>query len=135
MTVSERADVVVVGLGAMGSAVCAQLAARGTSVIGIDQYDPPHPYGSTHGQTRMTRLAVGEGPEYVPLVRRSHELWREIEEQTGTRLLTQPGGLIMSRPGSWFFEATRGLARRLEIEHEELSPAQSARALPDVRRR
>jgi sarcosine oxidase len=130
MTVSERADVVVVGLGAMGSAVCAQLAARGTSVIGIDQYDPPHPYGSTHGQTRMTRLAVGEGPEYVPLVRRSHELWREIEEQTGTRLLTQPGGLIMSRPGSWFFEATRGLARRLEIEHEELSPAQMRDRFP-----
>ena len=130
MTVSERADVVVVGLGAMGSAVCAQLAARGTSVIGIDQYDPPHPYGSTHGQTRMTRLAVGEGAEYVPLVRRSHELWREIEEQTGTRLLTQPGGLVMSRPGSWFFAATRGLARRLEIEHEELSPAQIRERFP-----
>ena len=123
MTVSERAEVVVVGLGAMGSAVCAQLAMRGTSVIGIDRYDPPHPYGSTHGQTRMTRLAVGEGPEYVPLVRRSHELWREIEAQTGTRLLIQPGGLIMSRPGSWFFEGTRELARRFEIEHEELSPA------------
>jgi sarcosine oxidase len=76
MTVSERADVVVVGLGAMGSAVCAQLATRGASVIGIDRYDPPHRYGSTHGETRMTRVAVGEGSEYVPLVRRSHELWR-----------------------------------------------------------
>ena len=130
MMVSERADVLVVGLGAMGSAVCAQLAMRGTSVIGIDQYDPPHPYGSTHGQTRMTRLAVGEGPEYVPLVRRSHQLWREIEAQTGTRLLTQTGGLIMSRPGSWFFEGTRDLARRLEIEHEQLSPAELRRRFP-----
>ncbi len=130
MAVSERADVVVVGLGAMGSAVCAQLAARGTSVIGIDQYDPPHPYGSTHGETRMTRLAVGEGAEYVPLVRRSHELWREIEAQTGTRLLTQPGGLIMSRPGSWFFEGTRELARRFEIEHEVLSPAELRERFP-----
>jgi sarcosine oxidase len=128
--VSERADVVVVGLGAMGSATCAQLASRGKSVIGIDQYDPPHPYGSTHGETRMTRLAVGEGPEYVPLVRRSHELWREIEALTGTRLLTQPGGLIMSRPGSWFFERTRELARRLEIEHEELSAAELRRRFP-----
>ena len=123
VTVSGRADVVVVGLGAMGSAVCAQLATRGVSVIGIDQYDPPHPYGSTHGETRMTRLAVGEGAEYVPLVRRSHELWREIEAQTGAELLTQSGGLIISRPGSWFFEGTRELALRLEIEHEELSPA------------
>lgn len=130
MMVSARPEVVVVGLGAMGSAVCAQLAARGASVIGIDQYDPPHPYGSTHGQTRMTRLAVGEGPEYVPLVRRSHELWREIEVQTGTRLLTQPGGLIMARPGSWFFEGTRQLARRLEIEHDELSPAEVRERFP-----
>ena len=130
MTVSKRADVVVVGLGAMGSAVCAQLAGRGAAVVGIDQYDPPHPYGSTHGETRMTRLAVGEGPEYVPLVRRSHELWREIEAETGTQLLTQPGGLILSRPGSWFFEGTRELARRFEIEHEELSPAELRERFP-----
>jgi sarcosine oxidase len=128
--VSERADVVVVGLGAMGSAVCAQLVSRGASVIGIDQYETPHVYGSTHGQTRMTRLAVGEGLEYVRFVRRSHELWREIEAQTGTQLLTQSGGLIMSRPGSWFFEGTRELARRLEIEHEELSPGELHERFP-----
>jgi len=130
MTASERADVVVVGLGAMGSAVCAQLAMRGVSVIGIDQHDPPHPYGSTHGETRMTRLAVGEGAEYVPLVRRSHELWREIEAQTDSRLLTQPGGLIMSRTGGWLFEATRELARRFEIEHETLSPPELRERFP-----
>jgi sarcosine oxidase len=130
MTVSERADVLVVGLGAMGSSVCAQLARRGVRVIGIDQYDPPHPYGSTHGETRMTRVAVGEGPEYVPLVQRSLELWREIEAQTGSRLLTQPGGLIISRPGSWFFEGTRELARQLEIEHEELSSAELRERFP-----
>ena len=130
MAVSQRADVLVVGLGAMGSAVCAQLATRGTSVIGVDQYHPPHPYGSTHGETRMTRLAVGEGPEYVPLVRRSHELWREIETQTGTRLLTQPGGLMMSRPGSWFFDGTRDIAHRFGIEHEVLSPGELRKRFP-----
>ena len=124
MTATQRADVLVVGLGAMGSAVSAQLATRGTSVIGIDQYSPPHPHGSTHGETRMTRLGVGEGAEYVPLVRRSHELWREIESQTTTQLLTQPGGLIMASPGSWFFDATRDIARRLKIEHEELTSAE-----------
>lgn len=124
MSASPRAEAVVVGLGAMGSAACFQLAARGISVIGIDQYEPPHPYGSTHGDTRMTRLAVGEGPEYVPLVGRSHELWREIEALTGSRLLTQAGGLIMAQPGSWFFEATRALARRFGIEHELLSSAE-----------
>jgi sarcosine oxidase len=130
MTTSERADVVVIGLGAMGSSVCAQLAMRDVSVIGIDQYEPPHPFGSTHGETRMTRLATGEGAEYVPLVRRSHELWREIETQTDTRLLSQPGGLIISRPGGWLFEGTRELARRFEIDHETLSPGELRERFP-----
>jgi sarcosine oxidase len=130
MTTAERAEVVVVGLGAMGSAACAQLAMRGVSVIGLDQYDPPHPYGSTHGETRITRLAVGEGAEYVPLVRRSHELWREIEAQTDTRLLTQTGGLIIARPGGWLFEATRELAGRFQIEHETLSAAELRTRFP-----
>jgi sarcosine oxidase len=130
MSTPERAEVLVVGLGAMGSAACSQLSARGASVIGIDRYEPPHQYGSTHGQTRMTRLAVGEGPEYVPLVRRSHELWREIEERTGARLLTQAGGLILSRPGSWFFDDTRTLARAFGIEHELLLSADLRERLP-----
>jgi sarcosine oxidase len=130
MTASRRAEAIVVGLGAMGSATCFQLAARGISVIGVDQYEPPHLYGSTHGDTRITRLAVGEGPEYVPLVRRSHELWREIEEQTGARLLTHSGGLILSRPASPFFETTRALARRFGIEHERLSNAEVRQRFP-----
>lgn len=124
MSTSRKAEAIVVGLGAMGSAACLQLAARGMSVIGLDQYEPPHPYGSTHGDTRITRLAVGEGAEYVPLVRRSHELWRQIEEETGERLLTQCGGVILSRPASPFFEATRALAHRFAIGHERLSNAE-----------
>jgi sarcosine oxidase len=55
--------VIVIGLGAMGSAACRQLAERGVAVIGIGQYAPPHPWGSTHGDTRVTRLAIGEGRE------------------------------------------------------------------------
>lgn len=65
-------DTIVIGLGAVGSATLYQLARRGASVLGIDQFQPPHNLGSSHGQTRITRLAVGEGDEYVPLVRRSH---------------------------------------------------------------
>jgi sarcosine oxidase len=117
---SPHAEAIVVGLGAMGSAACFQLAARSVSVIGIDRFAPPHPYGSTHGDTRITRLAVGEGPEYVALVRRSHELWREIEALSGARLLTQSGGVVLARPASQFFEETRALARRFGIEHERL---------------
>ena len=126
----RNADVIVVGLGAMGSATCFQLAARGVSVIGIDRYEPPHPYGSTHGDTRITRVAVGEGPEYVPLVRRSHELWREIEHQTGAQLLTQPGGLILGHAGSPFLSQTRAVARQYEIAHENLSGAELVRRFP-----
>jgi sarcosine oxidase len=132
MNRSERgtATAIVVGLGAMGSAACLQLAARGVSVIGLDQYAPPHPYGSTHGDTRITRLAVGEGAEYVPLVQRSHELWRQIEKETGERLLTQCGGVILSRPASPFFETTRALAQRFAIEHERLPNAELRERFP-----
>jgi sarcosine oxidase len=121
---------IVVGLGAMGSAACWHLARRGVSVIGIDRYVPPHAYGSTHGDTRITRLAVGEGAEYVPLVQRSHELWRELEQQSGARLLTQCGGVILSRPGSPFFEQTEALAQRFGIAYERLDNAQLRRQLP-----
>lgn len=123
-------DAIVIGLGAMGSATCFQLAARGASVIGIDQYEPPHPYGSTHGDTRITRLAIGEGCEYVPLVRRSHELWREIEQQAGVRLLTQSGGVILAHADSPFLEQTRASARQYEIGHENLSAAEVADRFP-----
>jgi sarcosine oxidase len=113
--------VIVVGLGAMGSAACSALAARGASVIGIDQFTPPHPYGSTHGDTRITRLAIGEGREYVPLVRRSHELWREIEQETGRPLLTQSGVVIIAHPSSPFLAETRAAASEYGIAHELLT--------------
>lgn len=112
---------IVVGLGAMGSATSRQLAARGVSVIGFDQYAPPHPWGSTHGDTRITRLAIGEGREYVPLARRSHELWREIERESGAELLTQPGIVIMAHPSSTFLAETRAAARQYELDHRDLS--------------
>jgi sarcosine oxidase len=117
----RSADVIVVGLGAMGSAASWQLAARGVSVIGIDQYAPPHAWGSTHGDTRITRLAIGEGREYVPLARRSHELWRDIERDSGAELLTQPGIVIMAHPSSAFLAETRAAARQYGIAHQDLS--------------
>jgi sarcosine oxidase len=123
-------DVIVIGLGAMGSAACFRLAARGASVIGIDGYQPPHPYGSTHGDTRITRLAIGEGSEYVPLVRRSHELWRELERQAGVQLLTQSGGVIIAHADSPFLEQTRASARQYGIAHENLSAAELATRFP-----
>ena len=93
---TQRADVIVVGLGAVGSATTYQLAKRDdVSVIGIDRFSPPHALGSTHGDTRITRQATGEGREYAPLVLRSHKIWREIEADTKTDLFTACGGLIL----------------------------------------
>ncbi|HEY6522457.1 MAG TPA: N-methyl-L-tryptophan oxidase [Solirubrobacteraceae bacterium] len=126
----ETAEVIVVGLGAMGSAVCRALAARGVSVIGIDRYAPPHAWGSTHGDTRITRLAIGEGREYVPLARRSHELWRELERDSGAQLLTQPGIVILAHPSSTFLAETRAAARLYEIEHRDLTNAELRTGFP-----
>lgn len=120
----------MVGLGAMGAAVSWQLAARGLKVTALDRYAPPHDRGSTHGESRITRLAVGEGDEYVPLVRRSHELWREIEEQQSVTLLTQTGGVVIGGPGSDFVERTRAIAARHGIEHENLDTSELRRRFP-----
>ena len=113
----------------MGSAAVYQLAKRGVKVLGVDQFTPPHVYGSTHGETRITRLAVGEGVEYVPFVMRSHEIWREIETETGYDLLTQCGGLIMASKSivgihhgeSNFVQKTIEVAQQHNIKHEVLS--------------
>ncbi len=126
----QAADAIVLGLGAMGSAASFQLAARGASVLGIDRFEPPHPYGSTHGDTRITRLAIGEGEEYVPLVRRSHELWREIEQQAGVELLTITGGVVLATSGAEFLTRTRACASRYGIAHEDLRAGDLAERFP-----
>jgi len=130
-------DVIVIGLGAMGSAATYQLAKSGAKVLGIDQYAPPHALGSTHGDTRITRLAIGEGLEYVPLVKRSHELWREIEKEVGYELLVQCGGLIMCIGNGYgqhnsgdFLQNTYDAADKYGIEHEKLSTEQIEARFP-----
>lgn len=125
-----RREVIVVGLGAMGAAVSWQLARRGVSVIALDRYAPPHDRGSSHGESRITRLAVGEGEEYVPLVRRSHELWREIETESRHTLMTQTGGIVIGGAGSEFLERTREIATRHGIAHENLDGAELRRRFP-----
>jgi sarcosine oxidase len=92
----ETCDVIVAGLGAMGSATLYQLAKGGVNALGIDRFHPPHEFGSTHGETRLTRSAVGEGEEFVPLVLRSNEIWGELEGSTGRTLLKKTGGLIFT---------------------------------------
>ncbi len=89
-------DLVVVGLGAVGSSALFQASKTGARVLGIDRYDPPHDFGSTNAETRITRLAVGEGPRYLPFVARSHQIWAELAAETGDKLYHQSGGCIIT---------------------------------------
>jgi sarcosine oxidase len=130
-------DLIVVGLGAAGAATAYQAAKRGASVLGIDQYSPPHAMGSSHGDTRITRVAIGEGEAYVPLVQRSHEIWREIEALTGETLLVVTGGLVISGPARratthvpQFFEKTLAAAEHFSIAHERLDAAAIRKRFP-----
>lgn len=139
---SQKVDAIVLGLGAAGSAALYQLAKRGSSVIGIDQFDPPHTMGSSHGDSRITRQAIGEGAHYTPLSLRSYEIFRDIEKQTGESLLVETGGLMISsevRTGinhvKEFFENTLAAARRFDIRHEILDASDIRKRFPgfDVR--
>ncbi len=130
-------DVIVIGLGAVGSAALYQLATRGARVIGIDRYSPPHTLGSTHGDTRITRLAIGEGEHFVPFACRSHEIWRELESETGADLMTTTGGLIMSgarghplHGSANFLQTTIDAAKKFGIRHRVLQADEIAAEFP-----
>ena len=127
----RRFPTIVLGLGAMGSAAIYHLSRKGHKVFGIDRLSPPHTYGSTHGDTRVTRLAIGEGEHYTPLALRSHELWRELEQVCGRSLLTTNGGLIISSSAKvahchvdGFFANTLAAAETYGIAHEVLDAAE-----------
>ena len=133
-------DTIVVGLGAMGSAALYHLARKRGRVLGIDRFSPPHALGSSHGDTRVTRLAIGEGGHYTPLALRSHALWRELEAESGDDLLTTNGGLIISSAEATshthvehFFANTLAAARRYGIAHELLDAAEIRRRFPQFK--
>src|SRR6185436_19531399 len=88
-------DVIVCGLGAMGSAAAYHLALRGQRVLGLDRFRPPHSFGSSHGLTRIIREAYFEHPLYVPLVQRAYELWADLENTSGRSLLLKTGGVMV----------------------------------------
>jgi len=134
----SKCSIAVVGLGAIGSATLMHLAKSGVHTIGIDQFSPPHDNGSSHGETRITRLSIGEGAEYIPLVRRSHELWRIIETETKSEILTITGGLMLdaiegaSQHGvEGFAKTTAMLARQFDIAHEVLSAKDAKLRFPE----
>ena len=126
-------DVAIVGLGAMGSAAAYHLAKRGKSVLGLDRYSPPHVLGSSHGQTRIIREAYFEDPSYVPIVRRAHELWRDLEEVSGRDLLLQTGGLMIGRPEGDLVKGSENSARLHGLPYEMLSHSELVKRYPGFR--
>lgn len=114
------ADVIVAGLGAMGSTALWRLAARGVRCLGIDQYPPGHPHGSSHGRSRLFRVACLEGPEYVELAQLALRLWRELESVSGTELFEQTGGLMIGAPESAAVAGTLRAVKAHGLPHEVL---------------
>jgi sarcosine oxidase len=126
----ERYDVVVVGIGGMGSAALYHLARRRKRVLGLERFDVLHEQGSSHGLTRIIRLAYFEHSDYVPLLRRAYELWRELEREAGEQLLHVTG--IVEGGGPIFDGVLRSCADH-ELPHEVLDGAEVTRRFPAYR--
>jgi sarcosine oxidase len=125
--------VIVVGAGgAMGASTVFELARRKHRVLGLDRFGVAHDRGSSHGHTRMIRLAYYEHPGYVPLLRRAYEQWRGLEELSGQRLLTITGGLYAGPPDGELVAQSLAAAVQHGIEHEPLDRNEIARRYPQL---
>jgi sarcosine oxidase len=122
-------DVIVLGLGGMGSAAAYHLAGRGLRVAGVEQFTPAHDRGSSHGGTRIIRKAYFEDPSYVPLLLRAYELWRELDPS----LLRVTGGLMLSRAGEPVFAGALASARQHGLAHEVYDAGALRRRYPSLR--
>jgi sarcosine oxidase len=118
---SNRYDAIVIGIGAMGSAACWELARRGVRVLGLEQFEIGHSRGSSHGLSRMIRMAYYEHPDYVPLLRRAYALWDDLETATGERVLFRTGGVYMGPPDGGVVAGSLASARQHGLAHEHLS--------------
>jgi sarcosine oxidase len=123
-------DVIVVGIGAMGAAACHQLAARKARVLGLEQFDIPNSRGSSHGYSRMIRMAYYEHPNYVPLLRRAYALWDELQARSGRTILHRTGGLYAGPPDGQFLAGSTRAAVEHELPHELLDPAELQKRWP-----
>jgi sarcosine oxidase len=122
----QRWDAIVIGCGVMGAAVSYNLALRGLRVLNLERFGTNNKFGSSHGRTRIIRLAYYEDPRYVPLLRRAFDLWKDLEARSGRRLLLMTGGLMIGKPHG---ELVTGVLRSAEahgIPHKVLSSSEVA---------
>src|SRR5258705_750661 len=120
-------DVIVIGLGGMGSAAAYHLAARGQRVLGLEKFTPAHDKGSRPGGSRIIRQSYFEDPAYVPLLLRAYELWEAAERDSGRTLLTVTGGLMIGPPESLTVSGSRRSAEEWGLPHEMLDAAEIRR--------
>src|SRR5947209_15648689 len=126
-------DVIIVGAGGMGSAAAYHLAMRGATVLALEQFDIPHDFGSSHGLTRIIRLAYWEHPAYVPLLRRAYELWHQLEAAAGERLLVTTGSVDAGPRDSRLVRGALDVCRRFDLPHTRLSGKTLRRRYPGYR--
>ncbi len=125
-------DAIVVGMGAMGGAAAWQLAQRGQKVLGLEQFEIGHARGSSHGESRLIRQAYFEHPAYVPLLKRSYELWRDLEKHSGKALMHLNGLMIYGPPdGGRILPGVRTSSQQFGIKIQEFDAKEAATAYPD----
>jgi sarcosine oxidase len=127
---TDRYDAIVLGVGGVGSAVTAHLAARGLDVLGLERYDVPHARGSSHGSTRIVRRVQHEGADYVPLAERAYELWRDLEAETGRDLLHVTGSVHAGPPESGLVADARAACDAHDVPYETLDAATLGERFP-----
>jgi sarcosine oxidase len=133
MTPAVVYDAIVLGVGGMGSAAIYHLARRGARAIGIEQFGLAHDRGSSHGLSRIIRLAYWEHPDYVPLVRRAYDLWRELERTAAEPLLVVTGSVDGGPPDSRAIRGSLSASRTHALAHELLDAAALGRRFPGYR--
>lgn len=130
---SKHYNTIVIGVGGMGSATCFQLARRNQRVLGIERFDIPNDTGSSHGYTRIIRLAYYEHPSYVALLKRSYELWEQIERYTGEKLFHRTGSIDCGPADSWVFKGSLQSCIEYDLPHEVLTGRQLSERFPGYR--
>lgn len=123
-------DAIVLGTGGVGSAALHYLAARGAKVLGIDRFSTPHDRGSTHGQTRLIRMAYYEHPDYVPLLKRAYQLWSDLEHLSGKKLYHECGILQVSPAEGSVYPGVLASAEQHDLKVEPLTPSEVTSRFP-----
>jgi len=126
----DRYDVIIIGLGAMGSSAADHLARRGVRVLGLEQHSIPHGLGSSHGYSRMIRQAYFEHPDYVPLILRAYENWFDLERRSGQELLTITSALYLGRAEGTLVGGALKAAKQHGLRHELLGLSEVRKRYP-----